>query len=238
MSGDYGLWPLVVLDTAVFAAFAVSFFHPRTRRDWRVMGGFGAFIAALFTEMYGFPLTIYLLSGPLGSRFPLLRADHAGGHLWNDLIGWSGDPHLSPFHLVSYVLIGAGFWVIAVAWRHLYAAARDQRVAVAGPYAWVRHPQYLGFLAVMVGFLVQWPTLPTLLMFPVLVLAYRRLARGEEREIAAAFGKEWAAYAAVTPAFLPHRPQAVRASAQPSAAALAPGARRSPAARGQTRRPQ
>ena len=223
MNGDYGLWPLVVLDTAVFVMFAGSFFHPKTTRDWRVMGGFGAFVVALFTEMYGFPLTIYLLSGPLGSRFPLLRADHAGGHLWNDLIGWKGDPHLSPFHLVSYLLIGGGMWVIAAAWRHLYAAARDHRVAVAGPYSWVRHPQYLGFLAVMTGFLVQWPTLPTLVMFPVLALVYRRLARGEEREVAAQFGQEWAAYAAITPAFHPRRPRPAPAP-RPGRPDRAPGA--------------
>ena len=214
-----------MLDTVILAMFAGSFFHPKTTRDWRVMGTYTAFLAAPFTEMYGFPLTVYLLAGPLGSRFPLLRADHAGGHLLNDLIGWSGDPHLSPFHLVSYLLIGAGLWLIAAAWRHLYAAARDHRVAVAGPYAWVRHPQYLGFLLVMTGFLVQWPTLPTLAMFPVLVLVYRRLARGEEREVAAEFGQEWAAYAAITPALRPRRPRPAPAPrpSRPGHAPAAPG---------------
>lgn len=104
----YGLWPLVVLNTVLFAVFAASFFHPRTGRDWRAMGAFTGFLVALFTEMYGAPLTVYLLGSWLGSRFPALRATHAGGHLWNDLIGWKYDPHLSPFHLASYVLIGAG----------------------------------------------------------------------------------------------------------------------------------
>lgn len=103
MSGDYGLWPLVILDSMIFASFAASFLHPRSKRDWRVMGSYSASLVALFTEMYGLPLTIYLLAGPRGSRFPLLREDHAGGHLWNDLIGWQGDPHVSPFDLVSYV---------------------------------------------------------------------------------------------------------------------------------------
>ena len=205
MSADYGLWPLVVVDTAIFVLFAASFFHPRTKRDWRVMSSYSAFLVALFSEMYGFPLTIYLLAGPLGSRFPLLREDHAGGHLWNDLIGWKADPHLSPFHLASYVLIGGGFWLIATAWRHLYAAAREHRLATSGPYARIRHPQYVGFLLVMIGLLVQWPTIPTLVMFPVLMLVYRRLARSEEREVATAFGQAWADYAATTPPFLPRR---------------------------------
>jgi len=158
----------------------------------------------LFTEMYGFPLTVYLLSGWLGSRFPALKANHSGGHLWNDLVGWKGDPHMSPFHLASYVFIGGGFWLIAAAWRELWQAAREEKLATTGAYAWVRHPQYVGFLSIIVGFLLQWPTLPTLVMFPVLVVIYRRLALSEEREVAARFGPEWRAWAAVTPPFVPH----------------------------------
>ncbi|GAB4964621.1 isoprenylcysteine carboxylmethyltransferase family protein [Mycobacterium avium subsp. hominissuis] len=199
----YGLWPLVIANTLLFVVFGLSLFHPKTHRDWRAMGAYTAFLVALFTEMYGFPLTIYLLGSWLGTRFPLLRDTHAGGHLWNDLIGWTGDPHLSPFHLASYLAIGAGFWLIAVAWRHLHAAAQADRLATTGPYAWVRHPQYDGFLLVMIGFLLQWPTIPTLVMFPVLVFIYARLARTEEREVAQRFGAAWDDYAACTPAFVP-----------------------------------
>lgn len=201
----YGLWPLVIFNTALFVVFAVSFFHPRTNRDWRAMGAYTAFLVALFTEMYGIPLTIYLLGSWLGSRFPLLRDTHAGGHLWNHLIGWTGDPHLSPFHLASYVAIGGGFWLIAVAWRHLHDAARARALATTGPYARVRHPQYDGFLLVMTGFLLQWPTIPTLIMFPILVVVYARLARAEESEVAARFGAPWDEYAVRTPAFVPRR---------------------------------
>ena len=203
----YGLWPLVILNTALFAIFAISFFHPRTGRDWRAMGGFTAFLVALFTEMYGVPLTVYLLSSWLGSKMPGLSNTHAGGHLFNDLIGWKGDPHLSPFHLASYVFIGGGFWLVAAAWRVLYEAARAGTLATAGPYAWVRHPQYDGLLLVMVGFLLQWPTIPTLVMFPILAFFYTRLARSEERDVAERFGPDWAEYAARTPGFIPrHRP--------------------------------
>jgi protein-S-isoprenylcysteine O-methyltransferase Ste14 len=201
----YGLWPLVILNTALFAIFAISFYHPRSRRDWRAMGGFTAFLVALFTEMYGVPLTVYLLSGWLGSKIPGLQTTHAGGHLFNDLIGWRGDPHLSPFHLASYVLIGAGFWLVSAAWRVLFEAARSGRLATTGPYAWVRHPQYDGLLLVMIGFLLQWPTLPTLVMFPILVWFYVRLARSEERDAAAQFGDAWTAYAARVPGFIPRR---------------------------------
>lgn len=210
----YGLWPLVAVSSAIFIVFALSFFRPTTTRDWRAMGAFSAFMVALFTEMYGFPLTVYLLSGWLGSRFPGLDLTHGGGHLWNDLIGWTADPHVSPFHVLSYVLIGAGLWLIASAWSVLFRARRSGRLALTGPYARLRHPQYAGLLLVMVGFLVQWPTIPTLLLFPILAYAYRRLAVGEEREVRAAFGPVWEAYAARTPRFIPRitRPRAVTAA--------------------------
>ena len=200
----YGLWPLVAINAAVFIIFAFSFTRPRTGRDWRSFGAFSAFLVALFTEMYGFPLTIYLLSGWLGRLSP--GADllsHNSGHLWETLLGDTGDPHLSPLHLLSNVLIGGGFILLGAAWRVLYAAQREHRLATTGPYARLRHPQYAGFVLIMLGFLLQWPTILTLLMFPVLVTMYARLARREEREALAAFGDAYADYAAVTPAFLP-----------------------------------
>ena len=201
---SYGLWFLVVVNSVVLILFAASFFHPRTRRDWRAMGFFSAFVVALFTEMYGIPLTIYLLSGWLGERFPALKATHAGGHLWNDLIGWQGDPHLSPFHLASYAFIIGGFWLISSAWKGLWEAQRNGTLAVSGPYEKVRHPQYVGFLLIMVGFLLQWPTIPTLVMFPVLLVVYRRLAISEEKEVRSEFGGVWDDYARNTPRFIPN----------------------------------
>lgn len=208
MTQDYGLWSLVVIDSAVMIVFAASFFHPHGSRDWRVMGGFSAFIVALFAEMYGAPLTVYLLSGWLGSRFPALKATHSGGHLWNDLIGWDADPHISPFHIASYAALIGGFWLLTAAWKVLHAAAQHDTLATTGPYAWLRHPQYLAFLLIMIGWLVQWPTIPTLFMFPVLAWFYARLARNEEREVAARFGADWAVYAATIHPYVPHRPRA------------------------------
>lgn len=208
-SSAYGLWFLVVLNAVIFIIFAFSFSHPRTARDWRSFGAFSAFLVALFTEMYGFPLTIYLFSGWLGSRVP--GGDvytHNAGHLWNTIFGWGGDPHLSPPHLLSYVLIGGGFWLLASAWDVLYKAQRDHALATTGPYRHLRHPQYAGFVLIMFGFLIQWPTLLTLVMFPILVTMYVRLAHREEREALAEFGPAYDRYAATTPAFFPHRSRA------------------------------
>jgi len=200
----YGLWSLVVINVAVFAIFAFSFTHPRTGRDWRSFGAFTAFLVALFTEMYGFPLTIYLLSGWLARRYPGMDLlSHDTGHLWETLLGWKGDPHLNPLHLVSSVLIGGGFVLLAAAWRVLYAAQQTHQLATTGPYAHVRHPQYVGFILILLGFLFQWPTLLTLVMFPVLLWMYVRLARREEREVRAEFGEVYAQYARRVPGFIP-----------------------------------
>ena len=200
----YGLWPLVIINAAVFIIFAFSFTKPRTARDWRSFGAFSAFLVALFTEMYGFPLTIYLLSGWLASRYPGVDLlGHNSGHLWETLLGTKGDPHISPLHIVSYIVIFGGFSLLSAAWKVLYAAQRTHTVALSGPYARIRHPQYVGFVLIMFGFLLQWPTLITLIMFPILVTMYTRLARREERESLAEFGEEYARYAAVTPAFIP-----------------------------------
>jgi protein-S-isoprenylcysteine O-methyltransferase Ste14 len=200
----YGLWLLVFINVAVFVIFAFSFARPQSRRDWRSFGAFTAFLVALFTEMYGFPLTIYLLSGWLASRFPGVDfLSHDAGHLLEVVFGWRTNPHFGPFHIASIVLIFAGFILLASAWKVLYAAQREHRLANTGPYARVRHPQYAGFMLIMTGFLLQWPTLVTLAMYPILVFMYARLALREEREALARFGAAYERYAARTPRFFP-----------------------------------
>ena len=201
---DYGLWSLVLVNTVLFTAFAFSFFKPRTQRDWRSFGAFSAFLVALFTEMYGFPLTIYFLSGWLQSHYPEVNwLSHDAGHLLEMMFGWRVHPLWGPFHVLSMIFIGVGFWLLAASWRILHAAQREKTLANSGPYATVRHPQYTAFILIMFGFLLQWPTLLTLLMFPFLVYMYIRLARSEEREVSQELGDRYAQYAAVTPAFIP-----------------------------------
>lgn len=200
----YGLWGLVIINSAVFIIFAFSFFKPQTKRDWRSFSAFSAFLVALFTEMYGFPLTIYLLSGWLQSRYPDVNwFSHDAGHLPEELLGWRSNPHFGPFHILSFVLIGGGFLLIARAWPVLFEAQRRGHLATTGPYTGVRHPQYVGFVLIMAGFLFQWPTLLTLAMFPILVAMYVRLSFVEEREARKEFGEIYDQYAADVPAFLP-----------------------------------
>jgi protein-S-isoprenylcysteine O-methyltransferase Ste14 len=207
MSGQspaYGLWALAVVNAAVVIIFAFSFAKPQSRKDWRSFGAFSAFIVALFAEMYGFPLTIFFLSGWLQRRYPGLDIlSHDAGHLWSAVLGLRGNAHFGVLHIVSNLLVVAGFVLLSAAWQALYGAQRRHGLAITGPYFYVRHPQYLGFIAIMVGFLFQWPTILTLAMFPFLVLMYVRLARAEERDAVETFGDLYRQYAAVTPAWIP-----------------------------------
>jgi methanethiol S-methyltransferase len=203
-SAAYGLWSLVLINSAIFIIFAYSFAPPKTSRDWRSFGAFSAFLVALFVEMYGFPLTIFLLSGWLGSKYPEVSwLSHDAGHLLEMLFGWKANPHFGPFHLLSNVLIISGFLLVASAWRVLYQAQKTGTLAVTGPYARIRHPQYAGFVLVMTGFLLQWPTIVTLVMYPILVYMYLRLARREELEVGREWGADYADYARRVPAFIP-----------------------------------
>ena len=200
----YGLWSLVVINSLVFIIFAYSFAKPQSARDWRSFGAFSGFLVALFAEMYGYPLTIYLLSGWLGSRFPEVDfLSHDAGHLLEVMFGWRTNPHFGPFHALSAIFIGGGFWLLSSAWPVLYRAQRAGELAKRGAYAHVRHPQYIAFVLIMFGFLLQWPTVLTLAMFPILCAMYARLAMTEEREAAKTFGGEWQYYAARTPRFVP-----------------------------------
>jgi protein-S-isoprenylcysteine O-methyltransferase Ste14 len=154
--------------------------------------------------MYGFPLTIYLLSGWLASQYPEVNLfAHETGHLWHTLLGSKGHAHSDPLHIFSEVLVFAGLIVLAASWRVLYQARQTQTLATTGPYARMRHPQYAAFIVIMLGFLLQWPTIPTLVMFPVLVGVYVNLAHKEEAEVRAEFGEAYDRYAAATPAFFP-----------------------------------
>jgi protein-S-isoprenylcysteine O-methyltransferase Ste14 len=198
---DYALWPMVVVNAAVLVAFLVSFLRPARRREWGGFSVVAAFLVALFTEMYGFPLTIYLLAAAFGrDPFPDPFA-HESGNLIASLLGvqrWSW-----VFMLIGGVLIMAGLLVVARGWRAVHTATRQRTLVTDGPYAVVRHPQYSGLMVMIFGALVQWPTLVTLVMAPVLAVTYVRLARREERALRDRFQGAYDDYAARIPAFVP-----------------------------------
>lgn len=202
MEYAYGNWFLVVVNIVIFYFFIKSSFKPRTKTDWRSLHVLLAFVVALFAEMYGFPLTIFLLTSFFGNKFNL-DYSHDAGHLLTTLLGIKGDPHISPIHLASYALIIVGLLLLAEAWRMLYRAQKKRTLATTGLYRYVRHPQYLGFILIIIGFLLQWPTIITLIMAPILIVRYIRLGYSEERVMLKKYGHDYAAYKRETPGYIP-----------------------------------
>ncbi|MEL0586401.1 MAG: isoprenylcysteine carboxylmethyltransferase family protein [Candidatus Thiodiazotropha sp. (ex. Lucinoma kazani)] len=198
---DYGMWIVVAFNVGLFLFFVLSFLTPRGRHEWRSMGVLVAFLVALFSEMYGFPLTIYLLTGWLGDAYPMLDPfSHKLGHLWVVVLGGSNIAWALIMGL-SLTLMIAGYVLLSKGWRQIHSA--HGKMVTDGLYDFVRHPQYTGLFLLIAGFLVQWPTLITVLMTPVLVYAYMRLARQEEKIMYEQFGEVYLRYAAQTHPFFP-----------------------------------
>lgn len=196
----YGLWGLVLVNIALFAGFLFSFAKPQSKTDWRSLGVFSAFLVAMFVEMYGLPFSIYLLVSWLGSRYPVADPfTHENGHLWGVFLGVHTG-HGTWAHLLSNVLIFGGAIIVAAGWKQVHEA--NGKPVTTGLYAHIKHPQYTGFIAIIIGFLIQWPTLITLAMAPVLIARYVLLARREERYMIATHGEPFARYASRTPMFL------------------------------------
>lgn len=201
ISYAYGFWSLVAVNALLFLFFILSFLAPVKKREWRSMGVTTAFIIALFTEMYGFPLTIYILTAVLGARYPALNPfAHESGHLWVTFFG-GGAVMLALIHIVSNGLMIAGFFVMAAGWRRIHSAKGG--LVAGGVYGYVRHPQYSGLFIITIGLLIQWPTIITALMWPVLITVYYRLSKREELEMEKEFGEAYKKYREEVPMFIP-----------------------------------
>ena len=194
MNYQYGNWLLVLFNIILFLYFIKAAFRPRTKTDWTTYRIFGAFIVALFAEMYGFPLTIYLLTSFFGNKFLGMDFSHNSGHLLNTFLGIKGDPHFSLIHILSGVFIFGGLILLGNAWKVLYQASGKGILATTGAYRYMRHPQYFAFILIIIGFLLQWPTLVTLVMAPILVVRYISLAHNEEQQMFKKFGQEYKEY--------------------------------------------
>lgn len=198
----YGNWPVVLLSIALSTVFFLAFVKPIRKRDWRNLGLYEAFIVSLFTEMFGIPLTIYLLASFLGLP---LKPSPSQGHLLAALLAlagaWDLETGVLVVMMISVVMLLVAGYLVVAGWRKIYGARRN--LVTDGVYGVVRHPQYLGIIIGTAAFLIQWPTIITVAMWPILVYAYYRQALKEEREMEEKFGERYLQYKQRVPMLIP-----------------------------------
>jgi len=196
-----GTWGVTIIMVVIASWVIYKYLVPRGSKEWRNAGLIQAFIIALYAEMYGFPLTLYILTSFLGIDIPWL---HMSGHLWSYLFGW-GEGMAIVEMLVGYAFVFSGLSLIVQGWRKIYSVRKEERLVTNGIYKYMRHPQYTGIYLAIFGQLIHWPTIPTLVLFPVIVWVYYRLSRKEEKVLIKEFGEEYSAYMRRVPMFFPRR---------------------------------
>lgn len=194
-----GHWMLTLIMIVIGLWIVFKYLAPKSLKEWRNAGILQAFVIALYVEMYGFPLTIYILTAFLGLDIPWL---HFKGHLWAALLG------LGETGAMIEMFIGLGIVVLGISlifrgWHLVYSAQKEDTLVTERVYRYMRHPQYTGIYLALFGQLIHWPTLPTLVLFPIIVWLYYHLAKKEEKVMLEKFGKEYETYMQQVPMFFP-----------------------------------
>ena len=203
-----GMWGVAIIVTVIVSWLMYRYLAPDNWKEWTRAGVLQAFVIAFYAEMYGFPLTIYFLS----RFFGLDMAWTEGGNLWVQIFGtpWAHTVAM----VLGYVLVIVAAEYVVDGCRAIHSATREDALMTDGIYAKVRHPQYTGLFIIIFGEgIVHWPTIVSVIAFPIIVVAYTLLARKEERQMLEKFGDAYREYCRRVPAFIPRfgqqRPQEV-----------------------------
>lgn len=191
-------WGFAAIMIVIASWIFYRYFAPSGWREWTGAGLVQAFIIALYAEMFGFPLTVYVVVRSFG-----MDREYVSANLWSTLLG-IGETGMFVSMLIGYALVFIGVGMFAHGWREVYRARKENRLVTGGLYRFVRHPQYTGLFVALFGEgVVHWPTLFSVGIFPLIVIAYYFLARKEERDMIGHFGDEYRAYMSRTPMFIP-----------------------------------
>ncbi|MBM2831075.1 MAG: hypothetical protein HW414_127 [Dehalococcoidia bacterium] len=199
--GTWGQGVTVAAMVLIFTFFTLGYILPLGRRDWRSAGALQAFIVALFTEMFGIPLTVYVLSGAFGGVLTLKSGDHLLARGIAALTGVDVATAIVGAMALSLLMLMLALTLIFLGWKEIYSTRG--RLVTWGIYRYLRHPQYVGIWIFIVSWLIQWPTVITIFLAPVLLVTYFWLCRREEAALAREFGAEYQRYCQMVPMFLP-----------------------------------
>lgn len=197
-----GVWVLALIMIVIASWVLYKYLAPKTWREWAGAGTVQAFIIALYAEMYGFPLTIYFIA-----RFGGLDRTELNANLWSSLVGL-GETGMMISMIIGYLLLFVGIGLFFKGWRQVHQARQNNELVTDGLYALSRHPQYTGlFIALFGEGVVHWPTIFSVVLLPIIVFIYYRLARREERVVIEEFGEQYVLYQQQVPMFFPRRAQ-------------------------------
>jgi methanethiol S-methyltransferase len=193
----YGLWGMVVFWVVIYgiAILLMPFYR---KMSWKPKSAFLAFIVAFAIEMHGIPFGMYLVGAVFGVDLP-------EGILWGHTLG----PYIGANGILGTIFFGLiGFVLIYLGWRdiHKHYWVQEEgkgRLVTGGIYSYIRHPQYTGVFCLSLAMLSEWATVPLLIMFPLILFMYYRLAKREEKDMEKEFGQEYVLYRERTGMFLP-----------------------------------
>ncbi len=184
-------WHIVLLSILLFIAFIIPLSY-RRKANWLEYGLVSAFFVSLFIEMYGIPLTILLAS----KYFAATPTNLPGYLIEFRFLGVGFGMDLAMSYAALLMVTGAS--LVITGWITLYRNTKNKGLVTHGIYHYSRHPQYLGFIFIILGWFIGWPTLLTLVFTPILIFKYIRVCKTEETEITDKYA-EYEMYKTKTP---------------------------------------